>query len=326
MQCGASNASYNRSNKQHHMRYDDLIINHLSSKEMCLTWLKDIGLIASEMKCHQCLRNMTWTETKDRSDGFKWVCYNRTNGKRHLVEKSIRSKTFFDKSNMTIEEVLKYTYWWSQNLKQSQIRTQLGLSPNSGVDWDMFCREVCEIVVNDDSMQIGGPGKTVQIDESKIGKRKYQRGHRVEGQWVFGGIEEDSRNCFIFEVEDRTEDTLISIIDKWIAKGTLIVSDCWKSYSKLSRIGYSHETMNHSKEFKNRNGNHTNKIEGHWRQMKSHLPSHGRCKFHYSYYLAEFLWRYKNRGNDLFVRILTDIKRIYDPNSNANPPAVFQNL
>ena len=40
--------------------------------------------------------------------------------------------------------------------------------------------------------KIRGPGKTVQIDESKVGKRKYHRVHRVEGQWVFGGIEEDT--------------------------------------------------------------------------------------------------------------------------------------
>ena len=39
--------------------------------------------------------------------------------------------------------------------------------------------------------KIGGSGKLVQIDENKIGKRKYHRGHVVEGQWVFGGIEED---------------------------------------------------------------------------------------------------------------------------------------
>ena len=50
----------------------------------------------------------------------------------------------------------------------------------------------------------------------KIGKRKYHRGHVVEGQWVFGGIEEDSRKCFIATVEDRTEETLLNLIKEWI--------------------------------------------------------------------------------------------------------------
>jgi hypothetical protein len=29
----------------------------------------------------------------------------------------------------------------------------------------------------------------VEVDESKFGKRKYHRGHRVEGVWVIGGVE-----------------------------------------------------------------------------------------------------------------------------------------
>ena len=55
----------------------------------------------------------------------------------------------------------------------------------------------------EDSESIGGEGKVVQIDESKFGKRKYHRGHHVEGQWVFGGIENDSRKCFLIAVEKR---------------------------------------------------------------------------------------------------------------------------
>ena len=88
------------------------------------------------------------------------------------------------------------------------------------------------------SDKIGGPGKTVQIDESKVGKRKYHRGHRVEGQWVFGGIEEDTRKCFLVPVEDRSEATLLPIIREWIEPGTLIVSDCWKSYCCWKSVFY----------------------------------------------------------------------------------------
>lgn len=80
------------------------------------------------------------------------------------------------------------------------------------VDWDMFCREVCEVTLFEKREKIGGPGKLVQMDKSKIGKRKYHRGHVVEGQWVFGCIEEDSRKSFIETVENRTEETLLNLI------------------------------------------------------------------------------------------------------------------
>lgn len=163
----------------------------------------------------------------------------------------------------------------------------------------------------DKSEKIGGVGNVVQIDESKVGKRKYHRGHRVEGQWVFGGIEEDSRRCFMVPVEDRSEATLLPIIKQWIEPGTLIVSDrgC-KSYSKLRELGYEHETVNHSKEFKNENGFHTNKQEGHWRHLKTSLPIFGTRKEHFTSYLAEFMWRYKYKNADTFKVFLSDVKEI----------------
>ena len=254
---------------------------------------------------------MKWVECDDRSDGYVWACRRQINGKRHRCERSIREGSWFEKSNLTIEEVLKFTYWWCQDLNQWQIKQQLGLGSHTAVDWDMFCREVCEVALFERREKIGGSGKLVQIDESKIGKRKYHRGHVVEGQWVFGGIEEESRKCFIVTVEDRSEATLLQVIKDWIEPGTTIVSDCWKAYVNLEKHGYIHKTVNHSMEFVNEEGFHTNKIEGHWRQMKAKLPTHGRKKDHYSSYLAEFKWRYIHRGEDLWKVFLDDVKKIF---------------
>ena len=64
----------------------------------------------------------------------------------------------------------------------------------------------------DSSQKMGGEGKIVQIDESKFRKRKYYRGHHVEGQWVSGGIEQESRKCFMVAVDKRDEGTLLPLI------------------------------------------------------------------------------------------------------------------
>ena len=57
------------------------------------------------------------------------------------------------------------------------------------MEWANFFREACFTTIIDGNEQIGGNGVEVEIDDSKFGKCKYYRGHRVEGQWVFGGHE-----------------------------------------------------------------------------------------------------------------------------------------
>ena len=72
--------------------------------------------------------------------------------------------------------MLKFTYWWCQDLTQWQIKQQLELGSHTAVDWDIFGREVCEVALFDGREKIEGP----EIDESKIDRRKYHRGHVVE--------------------------------------------------------------------------------------------------------------------------------------------------
>ncbi len=61
---------------------------------------------------------------------------------------------------------------------------------------------------------------------------KYHRGRRVDGVWVFGGVDENGK-CFLVPVENRTEDTLVTIIKEWIHEDSIIISDCWKAYHRL---------------------------------------------------------------------------------------------
>jgi len=105
---------------------------------------------------------------------------------------------------------------------------QLRLSSKTLTDWASFCREVTYDAMVVRKVQIGGYGHTVEIDESKFGRRKHHRGHRVEGQWVFGGYERETGNCFMVPVENRNAATLLAVIKEWIKPGTTIISDCWK--------------------------------------------------------------------------------------------------
>ena len=310
-QCGMSfTGSYGRNREHNKWRYDDLVAR-MQDKEMLVHWLMNEELMVKERSCPMCAGEMSLTRCEDRSDGLKWECRKQVNGKKHRAEVSIWKGSWFDSSKMTLEEILKLTYWWCQDLDQTQVKHELRLAESTGVDWDSFCREVCEITLLENGEKLGGNGKVVQIDESKFGKRKYHRGHHVEGQWVFGGIEQDSRKCFLVAVEKRDEQTLLPIIQKWIEPGTVIVSDCWKAYSKLEAHGYEQRTVNHSREFVNKDGDHTNKIEGHWRHAKCKLPKFGVRKHLFSTYLAEFIWRYMHCDEDLFRLFLNDVKKVY---------------
>ena len=89
------------------------------------------------------------------------------------------------------------------------------------------------------SERIGGPNKTVEIDESTFGRRKYHRGHPVKGQWVSDGVERESGRSFFVPVLGRTAYILTNVIRDWIEPGTTLISDCWAAY-RVSRLHAPH--------------------------------------------------------------------------------------
>ena len=87
---------------------------------------------------------------------------------------------------------------------------------------------------------VDGATNIVEIDESMFGKkRKYNRGKPTKRFWVFGMVERHTRKSHFQCVEKRDRDTLIPIIAKHVAPGTVIHHDDWGAYTHLEREGYS---------------------------------------------------------------------------------------
>lgn len=278
----------------------------------------DLGLIAEEVACKKCGRPMKLTKIAGTSiDGYQWLCRVSRRDDTHTTKKSIRCGSWFSGSKLPLTTVSKITYLWVIKAEPVAIICQTGVNKNTVTDWLQFCRDVCVEICSRTNETIGGPGTIVEIDEAKFGRRKYNRGRRVEGHWVFGGVERGSRKSFFKIVENRSKDVLLGIIKEFILPGTTIVSDCWRAYDCLSDEGYIHLRVNHSYNFRDPDtGAHTNSIEGTWSAIRRGLRATRSAEDQFDSFLAEYMWRRKHghlKRHDLYNAFIRDVKEIHTP-------------
>lgn len=230
--------------------------------------------------------------------------------------------TFFDHAHLDIETILLFAnVYLRQYFCYSLVKNELKVSDKGICDWASFCREVLVEWCIKRQGKIGGNGTIVEIDESKFGKRKYNVGRIVEGQWVFGGVCRQTRDCFMVPVERRDSDTLLSVIQERVEPGTTIISDCWKAYSCLSDHGFHHLTVNHSINFVDPSDKsiHTNTVERLWREVKAKVPLYGRRKKHFVGYLARSMFMLAHKEQDKrFHVFLKEVAELYNPFKGAD--------
>lgn len=301
--------------------YDDLAVI-CADKRNLISWLQEKEILGDfGGLCDKCFKGKVNLRS-DKSyskDNLVWRC---SNSKCHK-KTSIREGSWFSGTHLLLEQAIKLTYYWVHKTPSDYVVRELKIgSAHTIADWYNFAREVCVEIIKCENEQIGGVGKEIEIDESKFGKRKYHRGKRVEGVWVFGGIERESKKCFFEIVEDRSAATLIPIIKRYVKPGSIILSDCWKAYSSLKEEGYIHLTVNHSVTFKNKEtGACTNLIESTWNAVKKSFPKYGAQKQFYDSYLVEYIIRkkYLNDAEDKFLEFLNLIKKVYPGKKKRQP-------
>jgi len=261
---------------------------------------KELKRIINGLEEEQCLKPCILCgskRTKYKSKPNMLKCTWKGCGKFQHVWKG----TIFERTHLKKWKILRLIELWMQKASRNIIAYILGI--NKKAIWRVMKAVSNQLVPSyyENVEKIGGKGEIVEIDESKFGKRKYNRGHCVDGVWVLGAVEETNKKRIILMiVDDRKKETLTEKLKDSIAEDSVLYTDGWKGYVDLSSHFEDHKTVNHSKNFKDpETGVHTNTIEGSWCGIKMHVPFRGRTKKEVNLYLVRYMILKNEEGHPL---------------------------
>lgn len=291
----------------------------LSTEEQGFQFALAHNLIKRTGTC-ECGAMLEWKSMPAQKWGHIFRCTRSRTlcGKRY----SMLHGSWFANSNMPIHEQIMMLYCYSLELRSGQIEAMIGVKRNAAADWQSYFRDICTIYVSEVSdAKIGGVGRVVEIDETKIMKRKNHQGRMLtaeeHGYWVFGGICRETKETFFSMVPDRSERTLVDMLLQNVHQGTTIISDCWRAYNNISRHGYAHLTINHSENFLSPEDAkiHTQTIERAWRGLKENIPKSSRYQDRLSYLIVysfkrQVAW-YDMSVKERFNLLLKLVERFY---------------
>ena len=280
------------------------IQNTLLQEDCAVEFLLSKHIVTSCVKCSHCERVVILDR---HSLQFRHMC----KGVRYKV--SVWEGTFFSGARIGVAQILMMAYFWLCGVTRDAVMTITGHSSHTVSD---YYNHFCDLVTHDirpSSCVIGGQGIIVEIDETKMGKRKYHRGHRVDGVWVVVGVERTiERKVFAVVVEDRSASTLEDIISDYVAPGSIIITDGWGGYSRLSEFEeIEHLTVNHSVTFRDPvTGAHTNTVEGTNSALKRAVPVRNRTRESVGKHLMKFIWmrQHSDTLRDSFIEALCHVE------------------
>ncbi|KFD46003.1 hypothetical protein M514_13120 [Trichuris suis] len=232
-----------------------------------ITFLSEQGVLHEERVC-SCGHAMTLRGGRTGRPET-WRCVNSSCRK----ELSVRTGTRVEGQKMEFSKMVAFLRAWAlRNTKTSYLMEHIGINRKVALQWNSKMRSLALASLQRVPVAIGGPGQTVEIDETLFSRKKYNRGRAYQQvqQWLFGGICRETRQCFIVPVQDRSSDTLIPLIKEHVRAESTIISDDWRAYRRLPQEGYPHLRVNHSVSFVNKSNReiHTQNVESMWSQLK----------------------------------------------------------
>ena len=158
-------------------------------------------------------------------------------------------------------KIKKILYCFSQDLTAIQTANFLNLHRNTINRYYRLFRE--KILIASEA-ENGFEGE-LELDESYFGGKhhKGKRGRGSENKIPVFGILKRNGKVYTQIIPDSSSETLLDIVQTKIKPDSIVYTDSFRAYNKLSLKGYKHYRINHSVEFAKGN-NHINDIESFW--------------------------------------------------------------
>ncbi|GFS31443.1 DDE_Tnp_IS1595 domain-containing protein, partial [Nephila pilipes] len=211
--------------------------------------------------CPICGHETSANKDSSRKLGWVWICKNKyrygCSGKINPL-----SNTFFENIKIRLLDVFLLIICFVTKMQVSLVLEHLNLFRNRRgqpqmswatiVDFYSRMREVTEIVASHHDKLLGGPDKTILLDETFLTKRKYNRGRKTQTmtQVVLGIYCREDKEGLFFLVDGKKKRDLWPLIARHCHPETSIIcTDSATQYHSVNKLFNDavHKTTNHKK-------------------------------------------------------------------------------
>lgn len=271
------------------------LLDRFPTEESCLEHLK-LTRFGERLTCAKCFKDAQFYRVKARRS---YAC-------EHCGYQIYPTAgTPFDRTRTPLRDwffVMLMFCTTRNGVAAKKVERELGVTYKTA--WRM-CHEIRKYMTHvDGDGPLGGPFRTVEIDETYIGGSVSGKGKGFKGnKTVVLGMKQKGGEVITRVVPNRQRGSLLSQVVQHVKPHTEIHTDEFRSYDALTGLnGYWHKRVNHEageyvSQREGSRGATVNGIEGYWAMLKrgingTHIHVSGK---HLPKYLGEFEFRHNRR-------------------------------